>query len=215
MTHTTEKYGDIGNFWGVTYVILPFVNLKLVGTWAPTAKIIGDIPDFNVLNVPKTQPRHNPNGLYGLYGPCCSMSPERPLNLITHSLFYYQPSKIMHWITKCNPQIHIFNDCLAGAVLKFIRTCLNNCISQISIDVIMYPCTGLHIGLLQVNPMLALQKWYKSFTYCLLDCGFNSLVLGKSGCKFYCMILKHISVTDLNYLSVKPPLLNDTGPLWW
>ena len=60
MTHTIEKYGDIGNFWGVTYVMLPVVNLKHVGTWAPTAKIIGDIPDFNVLNVPKTQPRHNP-----------------------------------------------------------------------------------------------------------------------------------------------------------
>ena len=56
MTHTTEKYGDIGNFYGVTYVISPFVNLKFVGTWAPAAKIIGDIPDFNVLNVPKTQP---------------------------------------------------------------------------------------------------------------------------------------------------------------
>ena len=27
---------------------------------AHTAKIIGDIPDFNVLNVPKMQPRHNP-----------------------------------------------------------------------------------------------------------------------------------------------------------
>ena len=27
---------------------------------APTAKIIGDIPDFNELNVPKTQPRQNP-----------------------------------------------------------------------------------------------------------------------------------------------------------
>ena len=45
MTHTTEKYEDIGNFFGVTYVILPFVNLKPVGTWAPAAKIIGDIPD--------------------------------------------------------------------------------------------------------------------------------------------------------------------------
>ena len=53
-------YGDIGNFPGVTYVILPFVNLKFVGTWAPTAKIIGDISDFNVLNVPKTQTLHNP-----------------------------------------------------------------------------------------------------------------------------------------------------------
>ena len=60
MAHTIEKYGDIGNFSGVTYVMLPFVNLKFVGTWAPTAQIIGDIPDFNVLNVPKTQPRHNP-----------------------------------------------------------------------------------------------------------------------------------------------------------
>ena len=52
MTHTIEKYGD-------TFVILPIVNLKFVGTWAPTAKMIGDIPDFNMLNVPKTQP-HNP-----------------------------------------------------------------------------------------------------------------------------------------------------------
>ena len=60
MTHTIEKYGDIGNFSGVTAVILPFMNLKYVGTLAPSAKIIGDIPDFNVLNVPKTQPRHNP-----------------------------------------------------------------------------------------------------------------------------------------------------------
>ena len=59
MTHTFEKYGDTG----VTYVILPFVNFKFVGTWAPTAKLVGDIPDFNmfnVLNVPKMQPQHNP-----------------------------------------------------------------------------------------------------------------------------------------------------------
>ena len=51
------------------------------------------------------------------------------------------------------------------------------------------------------------------FTYCLLDCGFNF------NCNFYCMSLKHISVNDvmwyLNYLSVKPPLLNGTRPLWW
>ena len=57
MTHTIEKYGDVGNFSGVTYVILSFVNLKFVGTLAPTAKIICDIPDFNV---PKTQPWYNP-----------------------------------------------------------------------------------------------------------------------------------------------------------
>ena len=37
MTHTIENNGDIGKFSGVTYVILPFVNLKFVGTWAPTA----------------------------------------------------------------------------------------------------------------------------------------------------------------------------------
>ena len=66
MTHTIEKYGDVGNFSGVTYVMLPFMNLKFVGTWAPAAKIIGDIPDFNVLNVPKTQSRHNPEGLSAL-----------------------------------------------------------------------------------------------------------------------------------------------------
>ena len=60
MTHTIEKYGDICKFSGVTYVILPFVNIKFVGTWAVTVNITGDIPDFNVLNVPKMQPRHNP-----------------------------------------------------------------------------------------------------------------------------------------------------------
>ena len=60
MTHTIEKYGDICNISGVTFVILPFINLSCVGTLAPTVKIIGDIPDFNVLNVPKMQPRHNP-----------------------------------------------------------------------------------------------------------------------------------------------------------
>ena len=54
-----KKYGDIGNFSGVTSVILPFMNLKYVGILAPTAKIIGDIPYFYVLNVPKTQPWHN------------------------------------------------------------------------------------------------------------------------------------------------------------
>ena len=51
-----KKYGDIGNFSGVTSVILPFMNLKYVGTLAPTARIISD---FYVLDVPKTQPRHN------------------------------------------------------------------------------------------------------------------------------------------------------------
>ena len=60
MTHTIEKYGDICDISQVTSVILPFMNLKCVGTLAPTLKIIGDIPDFNVLNVPKPQPRHNP-----------------------------------------------------------------------------------------------------------------------------------------------------------
>ena len=63
MTHTIEKYGDICNFSGVTSVILPFMHLKYVGTLGRTAKIIGDIPDFNVLNVPKTQPRHNPDNV--------------------------------------------------------------------------------------------------------------------------------------------------------
>ena len=64
MTHTIEKYGDIGNFSGITSVILPFMNFKCVGASAPTAKIIGDIPDFYALNVPKMQPQHNPAHLY-------------------------------------------------------------------------------------------------------------------------------------------------------
>ena len=66
MTHAIEKYGDIGNFSGVASVILPFTNLKYVGTLAPTAQIIEDIPDFNVLNVPKTKPQHNPEFYLGL-----------------------------------------------------------------------------------------------------------------------------------------------------
>ena len=68
MAHAIEKYGDIGNFSGVTSVILSFKNLKFVETLAPTAKIIGDIPDFNVLNIPKTQPLHNPELLMKVHG---------------------------------------------------------------------------------------------------------------------------------------------------
>ena len=65
MTHTTENYGDVSNFSEVTYV-MPFMNLKFVGTWAPAVKIIGDIPDVIVLNVPKAQSQHNPDGLLPL-----------------------------------------------------------------------------------------------------------------------------------------------------
>ena len=34
MAHSTEKYGDIGNYSGVIFAILPFMNLKFVGAWA-------------------------------------------------------------------------------------------------------------------------------------------------------------------------------------
>ena len=67
MSHAIEKYGDIGNFSGVTSLILPFTNLKYVGTLAPSAKIIGDNPDFNVLNVPKTQSWHNPGSFISIH----------------------------------------------------------------------------------------------------------------------------------------------------
>ena len=84
VTHTIEKYGDIGNFSVVTSVIhvLPFMNLKYryVGTLAPTAKIIGDIPYFYVLNVPKTQPRHNTGN--GLVPPANKSLPEPILTQI-------------------------------------------------------------------------------------------------------------------------------------
>ena len=39
--------------------IITIHDLKFVGIWAPTTKIIGDIPDFNVLNVPKMQAQQN------------------------------------------------------------------------------------------------------------------------------------------------------------
>ena len=69
MTHTIEKYGDICNFSGVTSVILPFLNLKCVATLAATVKIIGYIPNCNVLNVSKMQPRHNPGHVSWRLGP--------------------------------------------------------------------------------------------------------------------------------------------------
>ena len=53
MTHTIEKYGDVDNFSGVTYVMLPFMNLKFCGDMGPCSQNNGDIPDFNVLNVPQ------------------------------------------------------------------------------------------------------------------------------------------------------------------
>ena len=39
----------------VQFYYIAISNPKFVGTWAPTSKIIGDILDFNVLNVPILQ----------------------------------------------------------------------------------------------------------------------------------------------------------------
>ena len=52
MTCHTGKYGDIDNTSGVSSFILPLLTSNLFGTWAPINKMIGDIPDFTVLNVP-------------------------------------------------------------------------------------------------------------------------------------------------------------------
>ena len=114
MTHTTEKYGYIGNFLGVTYVILPFVNLKLMGTWAPTAKIIGDIPDFNALNVPKTQRQHNPEHAClsnMLVSPVWQTNPNGQVDSCLHSVpaiaEYYSIWKVWscgidgEWVSEC------------------------------------------------------------------------------------------------------------------
>ena len=117
MTHTTEKYGDIGNFFGVTYVILPFGNLKLVGTWVPTAKIIGDIPDFNVLNVPKTQPRHNPEIMFILPGMKDHLSNERLYNsdIAKHHLkcilnkIWLQPEELDEVVLRSRKLASMFN----------------------------------------------------------------------------------------------------------
>ena len=57
------QYGDTDNFSGVSSITLPLLISNFVGTWAPTNKIIGDIPDFTVLNVPIFQPRHNIEGV--------------------------------------------------------------------------------------------------------------------------------------------------------
>ena len=39
--------------------------------------------------------------------------------------------------------------------------------------------------------------------------------LRKSGCNYDCMILKHISVTDIWIIYCETTLLNGTGPHWW
>ena len=87
MAHSTEIYGDIGHFSGVIFVILPFMNLKFVGTWAPIAKIIWDIPVFNVLNVPKTQPRYNPET--GLWNSTWASIFHLPLAQLALCLYVY------------------------------------------------------------------------------------------------------------------------------
>ena len=45
-------------FWGQFYFI-SIIDFKFVGTWAPTNKIIGEIRDFPMLNVPIFQPWRN------------------------------------------------------------------------------------------------------------------------------------------------------------
>ena len=40
------------------------------------------------------------HGLYGLYGPRCPLSPERPLNLITHSLTWYTINEFTRYTYK-------------------------------------------------------------------------------------------------------------------
>ena len=57
MTHATEKYTETSlTFLGLFHYTCIAINyLKLVGTWAPTTKIGGDILAFNVLNVPISQ----------------------------------------------------------------------------------------------------------------------------------------------------------------
>ena len=57
MTHLIGKYGGIGNFSGVSSTAI--IDLRFVGTWADANKIIEDIPEFTVLNVPIFQPQHN------------------------------------------------------------------------------------------------------------------------------------------------------------
>ena len=57
MTHHIAKYGDIDN-WGQFYYIT-IIDLKCCGDMGRSKQIIGEIPDFTVLNVHLVQPRHN------------------------------------------------------------------------------------------------------------------------------------------------------------
>ena len=58
MTHPIKRYGTYGVspiIWGFTISDLKFVEIQ-----ASETKIIGDIPDFDVLNVHILQPPQNP-----------------------------------------------------------------------------------------------------------------------------------------------------------
>ena len=56
------SHWQIGEHWQLfrgKFYFTAIVDLKFVGTWAPTNKIIRDIPGFTMLNVTIFQAQHN------------------------------------------------------------------------------------------------------------------------------------------------------------
>ena len=67
MTHHIGKYGDIGNFSGV--------SSQICGDMGPCKQTNWDSPDFTVLNVPIFQPRNNTAKAYIYICVCVNRSP--------------------------------------------------------------------------------------------------------------------------------------------
>ena len=66
------------------------------------------------------------HSLFGLYGPCCPLSPERPLNLITHSLPPgFSCYRLEHWMQTSSLNIAVYHQWRHLAGESFVRVVLD------------------------------------------------------------------------------------------
>ena len=102
-------YWCIGNSSGICLVsfLSNWHQWSVVGIWTPTTKMIGDIPDFNLLIAPILQPRQNAAfSLWGkilqheqiIYCNLCYTSPASIHQILTNKSFLCQ----LHSEASCN-----------------------------------------------------------------------------------------------------------------
>ena len=82
------------------------------------------------------------HGFYGLYGPRCPLTPERPLNLITHSS--YRNNQKKGYTCKTNqyqrPDICIDFSSPCSQILHFFQLDCTRCITKFSCLIFRYTC---------------------------------------------------------------------------